>query len=221
MTLRPSKLNLLIAFAFAFGAGAMAGAASPVNGVAGPNVSLSDVPASNLYSIHGFFASAEAPNAVWSVISDYQGLAGILRGLKSSRVLERHGNRVLIEQVMEGHFLFFGRALRLRLLITEKPPLLIEFANADKSPFRTYMGAWRISPAPAGCVVDYTLQVSRGDLAPRFLERHLFQENSELLLTDLSREIGRRAAKLKVTTTKDGTMTGVIKVGSRPSLHSS
>jgi hypothetical protein len=157
-------------------------------------VTLSDVPAADLYSIHGSFDTPATPTAVWKVLSDYQDLAGIVGGLKSSRVLEHVDGRILVEQVMEGHFLFFGRTLSLRLWITERPPSLIEFTNADKTPFRTYQGAWRISPLGSGCGVDYALRVSRGDLAPRFLEPGIFKGNSEGLLRDLEREIARRAA---------------------------
>jgi Polyketide cyclase / dehydrase and lipid transport len=155
-------------------------------------LTLGAVP-SDLYAIHGSFMASAAPAAVWKVLSDYQGLAGIVGGLKSSKVLERVGGRILVEQVMEGHFLFFGRTLSLRLWITERPPFLIEFTNAEKTPFRTYQGEWRISPLPSGSRVDYTLHVSRGELAPRFLEAGMFQGNSEGLLRDLRRGIERRA----------------------------
>jgi len=169
-------------------ANAPAGAAS---------VTLTDIPAGDVYSIHGVFETSASPAAVWRVLSDYPGLAGIVGGLKSSRVVARQGGRILVEQIMEGHFLFFEKTLRLRLWITERPPLLIEFSNADQAPFRTYQGAWRIIPTPAGCGVDYTLRVSRGELAPRFLEPGLFTGNSEGLLRDLSGELARRAADVR------------------------
>ena len=187
---------LLVAFALFPASAARAGSGVPAPAAATGNapVTLSDVPTADLYAIHGSFDTPAAPAAVWRVLSDYQGLAGIVGGLKSSRVLEHVNGRILVEQVMEGHFLFFGRTLSLRLWITEKPPFLIEFANADRTPFRSYQGAWRISPLGSGCGVDYTLRVSRGDLAPRFLEPGIFEGNSEGLLRDLEREIARRAA---------------------------
>jgi hypothetical protein len=184
---------LLVALAFAARIPARPAGPPGPDVPAAAQVAFSMVPA-DLYAIHGSFMTPATPAAVWRVLSDYQGLAGIVRGLKSSRVLGRDGGRLLVEQVMEGRFLFFGRTLRLRLWITERPPLVIEFTNVDQSPFRIYQGAWRITPTPAGCGVDYTLRVSRGDLAPRFLEPGLFKENSEGLLRDLSRELTRRAA---------------------------
>jgi Polyketide cyclase / dehydrase and lipid transport len=194
------RLPCLLLAALACAAPAAAGSGVPegLSAAAGAQVSFSELPAEDLYSVHGTFETPATPAEAWRVLSDYQGLAGMVSGLESSRVVGREGGRLLVEQVMEGHFLFFGRTLRLRLWITERPPLLIEFSNADPTPFRRYQGAWRISPMPAGCGVDYTLKVSRGDLAPRFLEPGLFKENSEGLLRDLSRELTRRAADVGV-----------------------
>lgn len=156
-------------------------------------VTLVDLPAEDLYAIHGSFESPSAPLAVWGVLSDYQGLAGVVKGLRSSRVLDRKGAVVLVEQVMEGRFLIFGRTFRLCLRVQEQAPSLMEFSEVGPGPFRSYQGSWRIAPSPQGSKVDYSLNVSRGDMAPRFLERSLFQDNAADLLRDLSREVQRRA----------------------------
>lgn len=156
---------------------------------------LVDLPSVDLYSIHGMFEASSPPESVWRVLCDYVGLAGIVNGLVSSRVLERKGNEVLVEQVFQARFLFFSKDVRLRLRIKEYPPLRIEFAGVAGGPFRVYQGAWRIIPTKVGCRVDYTLAVSRGDMAPRFLERRLLRANASALIRDLSSEVGRRAAK--------------------------
>ncbi|HTA17104.1 MAG TPA: SRPBCC family protein [bacterium] len=211
MTLRLPCL-LLMALACAARAPLGSGVPDQAGVPAATQVTLS-LASDDLYAIHGFFTTTATPAAVWRVLSDYQGLAGIVRGLKSSRVLRRDGGRLLVEQVMEGHFLFFEKTLDLRLWITERPPLLIEFSNADRAPFRTYQGAWRISPTPGGCGVDYTLRVSRGDLAPRFMEQGLFTGNSEALLRDLSGEIARRAADVPTKKTGSARPGGPIPPG--------
>lgn len=186
-------LPLLALTAFAY-AGASVGVAAPVSSPAqAAKVSLVDVPTADLYSVYGTFDSPSAPQAVWDVLSDYPALAGVVKGLRSSKVLERDANGVLVEQVMEGHFLIFGRTLRLRLRVKEEPPRFMAFSEVAGGPFRSYQGSWSIAPTPAGARVDYTLNVSRGDLAPRFLERNLFEKNATDLLRDLSREVDRRA----------------------------
>jgi len=184
---------LLFALASGLSVAASVGVPARVSGSPKAHVSLVDLPASDLYSIHGTFASQSAPQAVWSVLSDYQGLGGVIKGLLSSRVLKRDANEVLVEQVMEGHFFIFGRTLRLCLKVKEQAPRLMEFSEASGGPFRSYQGSWSITPTATGSKVDYTLDVSRGDLAPRFLERGLFEKNAADLLRDLSREVDRRA----------------------------
>lgn len=156
-------------------------------------VTLSQLDAQDLYYIHGVFETASSPEEVWNVLSDYEGLKGILSNLRSSRVLERNGDKARVEQVMVGQFLFFSKTVRLVLNITEQAPWRIDFSSAEGGPFRHYEGSWQIDRTPTGCRVDYTLDVSRGDMAPEFMERKLFQDNSRDLMSQLSKEVERRA----------------------------
>jgi ribosome-associated toxin RatA of RatAB toxin-antitoxin module len=161
-------------------------------GTATAQVTLTQLDAQNLYYIQGVFETTSAPEEVWNVLSDYEGLKGILSSLRSSRVLERDGDKAQVEQVMVGQFLFFRKTVRLVLDIREQAPWRIDFV-AEGGPFRHYEGSWQIDRTPTGCRVDYTLDVSRGDMAPEFMERKLFQDNSKDLMTQLSREVERRA----------------------------
>jgi ribosome-associated toxin RatA of RatAB toxin-antitoxin module len=165
----------------------------PVSVPASAQVTLTQLDSEDLYYIHGSFETNSAPEDVWRVLSDYQGLQGILSGLRSSKVLERNGDKALVEQIMVGQFLFFHKAVRLVLQIKEDAPWRIDFASADNAPFRHYEGSWEIDRTPQGCRVDYTLDVSRGDMAPQFMERQLFQDNSMALMKELSAEVERRA----------------------------
>ena len=76
----------------------------------------------------------------------------------------------------------------------------IDFSQVGDGPFRHYAGSWAIESEGGVCRVDYTLAVSRGDMAPRFLERKLFKDNSRGLLHELSAEVGRRAAQAPLAT---------------------
>jgi hypothetical protein len=57
----------------------------------------------------------------WSVISDYDHLADFVPDIQSSRVLQRDGNQVLLEQKGNLGFLFFRQAIEVRLAVTEWP----------------------------------------------------------------------------------------------------
>jgi len=83
--------------------------------------------------------------------------------------------------------------VHLLLQVKEQAPWRIQFETTTGKPFRHYQGAWQIEPTAEGCRVDYTLTVSRGDMAPGFLERKLFKENSRSLLQELRAEVVKRA----------------------------
>lgn len=158
-------------------------------------VSVTELDEQDQYYVRGSFDTPAPPEAVFAVLSDYDNLAGVLSGLRSSRVLDRDRGQLLVEQVLQGSFLFFRKSVRLVLLIDQQAPLRIEFQQAEKKPFRHYQGSWLVEPTPEGTRVDYTLTVSRGDMAPVFVERKLFRENAKLLMVELKKEVARRAAE--------------------------
>lgn len=156
-------------------------------------VTLSELDERDQYYVQGSFETAATPEAVFAVLSDYDNLAGVLSGLRSSRVLDRDKGQVLVEQILQGTFFFFRKSVRLVLLIDERAPTRIEFSQGEKKPFRHYQGSWVLEALPTGTRVDYTLSVSRGDMAPVFVERKLFRENARLLMAELKKEVARRA----------------------------
>ncbi|HTB34232.1 MAG TPA: SRPBCC family protein [bacterium] len=163
-------------------------------------VDLSELPGQDLYYIHGTFKTAADPAQVWKVLSDYEGLQGVVTSLRSSKIVGRDADGLLVAQVLDGQFLFFHRGVRLLLRVKEQAPVRIDFSQVGDGPFRHYAGSWAIESEGGVCRVDYTLAVSRGDMAPRFLERKLFKDNSRGLLHELSAEVGRRAAQAPLAT---------------------
>lgn len=162
--------------------------------VAVPPVTVSELDDLDQYYIQGSFEAQADPSSVFAVLSDYDHLAGTLSGLRSSRILERDGAQLSVEQVLQGRFLFFSRSVDLRLQITEQAPWRIDFTQLGAQPFRHYEGSWVLEATPSGVRVDYTLAVSRGDMAPVFIERKLFRENSTELMVELKKEVERRAS---------------------------
>lgn len=160
-------------------------------------VTITELGGEDSYYIHGDFTTDVDPGQVWRVLSDYEGLKGVLSSLQSSKVLSRTAEVVSLEQVMDGQFLFFHKGVRLFLDVKEQAPWRIDFNESQgrPRPFRHYQGSWQLEPAGAGCRVDYTLAVSRGDMAPLFLERKLFRDNSRGLLHELRAEVSRRAGQ--------------------------
>ncbi len=132
-------------------AGVLPGAAPGVRPVAdgGARVSLRNLPAQDCYRIHGAFDAAGTRAQVWRVLTDYDHLAGVVAGLRSSRILATQPGGVEVEQVLDGRFLLFRKALALTLWVREMPYGSLRFREAG-GPFRRYSGAWTLSPRPGG-----------------------------------------------------------------------
>jgi ribosome-associated toxin RatA of RatAB toxin-antitoxin module len=158
-----------------------------------PQITMTELEDQDLYFIHGSFDVEVDPSQVWKILSDYENLQGIFSELRSSKVIERRLDSVLVEQVVDGKFLFVRRGIKIMLQIREKAPWRIEFSQMNNQPFRHYDGYWLIEPQSQSCRVGYNLTVSRGDMAPMFLERKLFRDGALNMLQELQAEVIRRA----------------------------
>ena len=146
-----------------------------------------------LYKITGVFAVPATRAQVWEVLTDYSALKGVVSSVQASCVLSREGSTVLVEQVAQGRFLFFKKSFRLLLNVKEQPQTGLLFNGFAGQPFKVYRGSWNLDEEGGQVIVTYRLDVSQGDMAPRFIERGLFKDNAASLMQELKAEIGRRA----------------------------
>jgi hypothetical protein len=144
------------------------------------------------YLIQGSFEVKARLDQVWDVLTDYDGLNGIVSTLVHSQVVSRDGASVLVKQTARGRFLFFHREIPMLLRITEKPLGSLAFTEVSKTVFKDYDGSWTLQDLSGTVKVDYELQVSRACLAPAFIERGLFRDNALTLLQEMKKEITRR-----------------------------
>lgn len=111
-------------------------------------------------------ASAEMqvdPRTVWSVISDYDHLAEFIPDLRSSRVVQRDGDRLIVEQTGKFAFLFFQQPVEVKLAVVESPPRRI-VARAVGGNLREMEGRYELENLPTGAVrLSYS-----GRLVPEF-----------------------------------------------------
>src|SRR5690242_7032058 len=98
-------------------------------------------------------AELEAPVAlVWDTLTDYDHLAEFIPGMRRSRVLERRGSTVVVEQSGDARFLFFSIPIEVTLSTVEQPPRSIE-ASMLKGTLKRLRGAYRIEPRSGGRVL--------------------------------------------------------------------
>jgi carbon monoxide dehydrogenase subunit G len=105
---------------------------------------------------------------VWQTLSDYDRLAEFIPNLKSSRVVSRSAEGVVLEQQGEYSFLFFSRPVDVRLLVVESPPHRI-VSRAIGGSFRDMSGVYELSPVPGGVKLRYSGRILPNfDLPPVF-----------------------------------------------------
>jgi ribosome-associated toxin RatA of RatAB toxin-antitoxin module len=99
-------------------------------------------------------ASAEMhvdPRTVWDVISDYDHLAEFIPDMKSSRVVQRDGDTVIVEQTGDFGFLFFRQPITVRLFAVEYPTRRI-LAHAVGGNLREMEGRYDLENLASGAV---------------------------------------------------------------------
>lgn len=103
------------------------------------------------------------PHTAWKVITDYDRLAEFIPSMRSSRVVRRDADRLLIEQTGEFSFLFFKQPVEVKLAVVESPERSVA-ARAVGGNLREMDGRYTLERLPSGFVrLSYS-----GRLVPDF-----------------------------------------------------
>lgn len=87
----------------------------------------------------------------WSVLTDYDHLAEFIPGMRSSRVVQRNGDQLLLEQTGVLGFLIFQQPIAVKLAVTEWPPQRI-VAHAVGGNLKEMEGSYTLETLPNGAV---------------------------------------------------------------------
>ncbi len=101
---------------------------------------------------------------VWKILTAYERMPEFVPDMQSAKVLARNGNRVLLEQYGQAHFLFFTRHIHLIVNVSEEPMSRIDIVLVDGD-MKVYHCRWELSTLPdnGGTRIVYT-----GTMVPRF-----------------------------------------------------
>ena len=91
----------------------------------------------------------------WEVLSDYDHLVQFIPDVKSSRVVSREGNRVLVEQKGEFGFFFYRQPVDVTLEVLEEPPRRID-ARRVAGNIRELETRYELATSAAGVRFDYS-----------------------------------------------------------------
>ena len=139
-------------------------------------------------------ATIDAPlDIVWQTLTDYENLAEFIPGMRRSRVVERRGAVVVVEQSGEARFLFFSHAIEVTVASTERPPHALEIALL-KGNLKRLQGAYRIEPQGAARILLTWSGIIEALSMPPLIGEMLMRSNVEDQFRGMVREIDRREA---------------------------
>lgn len=135
----------------------------------------------------------------WNVISDYDHLAEFIPEMRSSRVIERDGDKVLIEQAGLFTFLVFKQPVEVKLALVESPPRGI-VARVVSGNLKQMDGRYTLEDLPAGKVrLSYAGRVVPDFFVPPIIGKVIVRSVLTKQFTALVKEILRRDALAKPT----------------------
>ena len=138
-------------------------------------------------------AVLDAPvDLIWATLTDYDRLSEFIPGMRRSRVLERDGARVIVEQSGRAQFLFFTFPIEVTLESTERPPHAID-VRALKGSLKQLDGGYRIAPEGDRVLLTWRGLVDPVDELPPLLEEVLMRLSIEDQFRGMVAEIERRA----------------------------
>lgn len=104
----------------------------------------------------------------WEVLSDYGNLAQFIPDMKTSRVVSRDGNRVVVEQKGEFGFFFYRQPVNVVLEVLEEPRRRID-ARRISGNIRDLETHYELKASDGGVKLDYV-----GRFIPEFSVPPLF-----------------------------------------------
>jgi carbon monoxide dehydrogenase subunit G len=131
---------------------------------------------------------------VWETITDYDHLAEHIPDMRRSRVLQRDGDRLLVEQTGEIRFLLFHQAIEVRMEVVESPQRRV-VARAVGGNVKEMEGRYAVEPLPAGAVrLSYSGRLVPAFAVPPVLGTLVLRNVLAYQFRALAQEIVRRDA---------------------------
>src|SRR5713101_2943738 len=145
-------------------------------------------------------ASAElkaSPRIAWEVLTDYDHLAEFIPDLRSSRVLRRDPDGVLVEQKGEFGFLFFRQPIEVTMAVSEQPPRRI-FARSVAGSMKDMEGSYELQASDAGLRLAYSGRLVPDFFVPPLIGMALVRRSLDPRFRAMVEEIERRGALARI-----------------------
>lgn len=133
------------------------------------------------------------PATAWRVLTDYDRYGDFIPGVISSRVVDRRGSTVVVEQSDQLPLWLLRMPLHVRYAIREFPPNLVQ-SRATTDALPALESSYLLTPARVGVRLEYVGHVDPGGLLLAGIEERVFRQRVLHQFTALAHEIERRSA---------------------------
>ena len=120
------------------------------------------------------FVAAPA-RRVWSVLTNYEAMAGVMPDIKEAKVLSRSGSNVELQQTYQAPYTF-GQRIKATLAMRESPPNQLSYQLIQGNQIKVLKGSWTLTPVQGGVLLRHQIQID--PVIPAFL-RPVYDELSE------------------------------------------
>jgi ribosome-associated toxin RatA of RatAB toxin-antitoxin module len=143
------------------------------------------------------FARA-AQRQAWEVLTDYERLHEFVPDLRSSTLLSRNGQEVIVEQHSESGFLFLTQKIRMVVRVIEQPYSNIDVALVAGD-MRSYSAHWELAPSTqngiAGTRILFSGVMEPDFFVPPLVGRSIVQVNVRRMVEAVLSEIDKRSVE--------------------------
>jgi Polyketide cyclase / dehydrase and lipid transport len=145
-----------------------------------------------VYRVATTFATPQPMAIARAVLTDYERIPRFMPDVRSSRVLERDADRVIVEQEAVARVLFFSKQVRL-LLEVQEGPATIRFRDRCGHSFIRYEGQWTLREQDGHALIGYELLAEPDFDVPEFILTRLLRRDAGRMIERLQAEIADRA----------------------------
>jgi ribosome-associated toxin RatA of RatAB toxin-antitoxin module len=149
-----------------------------------------------VYRVAATFETPQAAALVHQVLTDYEQIPRFMPDVRSSRIVAREPEHVVVEQEATARVLFFSKTIHLKLLIRATPDT-IAFKDACGRSFHRYEGAWTLREHEGRAIVRYELTAQPAFDVPGFILTRLLKRDADRMIARLRAEMTARAAAAK------------------------
>jgi hypothetical protein len=143
------------------------------------------------YRVAATFTVAQPATVAMAVLTDYDHIPRFMPDVRTSRILERGPDGVVIEQEAVARFMMFAKRIHLVLEIREGRRNL-RFRDRSATSFTRYEGGWTVTEVNGTTHIAYELTARPSFDVPEFLLKKLLKRDSTRMIENLQTEIAAR-----------------------------